>query len=116
MLGEKNLFFGAIVLIRSGGFEYVARGKPTERRVENDQVEPAVDVAEDVAAADFDAVGDTVAQGVVAGDREGVQASPLTRSGATGRVTAGPWSAPPTARSTRSMASSAAPWVTDRDA
>jgi hypothetical protein len=64
---------GAIVLIRGGGFEQVARGKPAKRRVENNQVEHAVDIAEDIAAADFDAVCDTVAQGVVAGGREGVR-------------------------------------------
>ncbi len=53
-----------VVLVRAGGLEEVAGGEPAERRVEDDQVECAVNGAEHIAVAHVDAVRDTVAFGV----------------------------------------------------
>ena len=55
-----------VVLVGSRPLPQVSRCKPPKRRVEDDQVETAVDVREHVALAHIDAVGHTVAFGVVA--------------------------------------------------
>lgn len=56
-----------VVLIGRGDLELVPRCVPAERRVEDDQVEPAVDTAEHIAATEPNPIGDAVDLGVVQG-------------------------------------------------